>query len=154
MTNVNRAISGFIGYDIPNRKAVLYGDGEGPWSTTTFSTIGLAVKNSLLVPNKTANRYIHIASFTPKHNDAIKTLEKITGSKFDVEYVDADAQKAEGLDRVSKGNFEGAAQLIRYIISVDGYGGNFAQIKPTDNELLSLPKEDFEETLTKIVNKK
>jgi hypothetical protein len=150
---LTRAISGFIGFDIPSRKAVIFGDGEGSWSTTTLPSIGLAVKNSLLVPEKTSNRYIFISSFTLKQNDLLKTLEKLTGSKFDVEYVDAEAQKATAIEQLSKGDFSGAIALIRYISTVQGYGGNYALNKPTDNELLSLPKEDFEEALTKIVNK-
>ena len=103
----------FMGFDIPNRKAIIYNDGEGSWSTTTMSSIGLAVKNSLLEPEKTANRYIYTASFTVKQNDILKVLENIN--------------------------------------SVDGNGGNYALYHPTDNELLSLPKEDLEDVLARIV---
>lgn len=144
-------MAGFMGFDIPNRKAVIYGDGEGSWSTTTLSSIGLAVKNSLIVPEKTANRYILTASFTVKQNEVLKALEKITNSAFDVSYVDAEAEKADGMEKVAKGDFSGAMKLIRYINSVNGHGGNFALDHPIDNELLSLPREDFEETLRKIV---
>ncbi|RAO71406.1 uncharacterized protein BHQ10_007418 [Talaromyces amestolkiae] len=147
------AMAGFMGFDIPNRKAIIYNDGEGSWSTTTMPSIGLAVKNSLLEPEKTANRYIYTASFTVKQNDVLKVLEKITNKKFDVDYVDAEAQKVIGIEKVSKGDFSGAMLLIRYINSVNGNGGNYALYHPTDNELLSLPKEDIEEVLTRIVEK-
>ncbi|KAF5017369.1 hypothetical protein F66182_10705 [Fusarium sp. NRRL 66182] len=95
--------------------------------------------------------YIYTASFTVKQNDILKVLEKITNSKFDVDYVDAEAQKAIGMEKVSKGDFSGAMLLIRYINSVDGNGGNYALYHPTDNELLSLPKEDLEDVLARIV---
>ncbi|OKL57251.1 hypothetical protein UA08_07399 [Talaromyces atroroseus] len=146
------AMAGFMGFDISIRKAVIYGNGEGSWSTTTLPSIGLAVKNSLLLPEKTANRYIYTSTFTIKQNEVLKALERITGSKFDVEYVDAEAQKTAGIEKLSKGDFSGAMLLIRYINTVDGHGGNYALYKPTDNELLSLPTEDLEEVLTKIVN--
>lgn len=152
ITDLERAMAGFMGFDIPNRKAIIYNDGEGSWSTTTLSSIGLAVKNSLLEPEKTANRYIYTASFTVKQNEILKALEKITNSEFNVDWVDAEAQKATGMEKVSKGDFSGAMWLIRYINSVDGNGGNYALYHPTDNELLSLPKEDLEEVLTSIVN--
>jgi hypothetical protein len=152
ITDLKRAMAGFMGFDIPNRKAIIYNDGEGSWSTTTLSSIGLAVKNSLLEPEKTANRYIYTASFTVKQNEILKALEKITNSEFNVDWVDAEAQKATGIEKVSKGDFSGAMLLIRYINSVDGNGGNYALYHPTDNELLSLPKEDLEEVLTSIIN--
>lgn len=141
-----------MGFDIPNRKATIYNDGEGSWPTTKLASIGLAVKNSLLEAEKTANRYIYTASFTVKQNEVLKTLEKITGSKFDVDYVDAEEQKAIGMEKLSKGDFSAAMLLIRYVNSIDGNGGNYALYKPSDNELLSLPKEDLEETLRQVVN--
>ncbi|EED17246.1 conserved hypothetical protein [Talaromyces stipitatus ATCC 10500] len=146
------AMAGFMGFDIPNRKATIYNDGEGSWSTTTLPSIGIALKNSLIEFEKTANRYIYVASFTVKQNEVLKALEKVTGSKFDVEYVDGEAQRAIGTEKISQGDFSGAMLLIRYINSVDGNGGNYALYHPTDNKLLSLPEETLEEELKKIVS--
>lgn len=144
-------MSGFMGFDIKSHSAIIYNTGEGSWSTTTLPSIGLAVKNSLLHPDKTANRYIFTASFTLTQNQVLRALEKITETKFDVNYVDAEAQKAIGMEKMSKGDFSGAMMLIRYVNSVDGYGGNFALYKATDNKLLSLPEEELEDVLRKIV---
>jgi hypothetical protein len=55
---------GFLGHDIKEQKVVIFNDGNTAWSTTTSSTIGLAVKNALLIPEKTANQYLYTNSFT------------------------------------------------------------------------------------------
>jgi hypothetical protein len=140
-----------MGFDIPGKKATIFNDGNGKWSTTTFGSIGLAVKNSLLIPEKTANKYLYIDSFTLSQNDILKSLEKVTGAKWDATHVDAEGQKAAGLAKMASGDFTGAMSLIRYINTVEGHGGNFATYKESANELLSLPKLDLDEVIAGIV---
>ncbi|EED16481.1 hypothetical protein TSTA_015660 [Talaromyces stipitatus ATCC 10500] len=55
------------------------------------------------------------------------------------------------MKKVYKGDFGGARLLIRCINSVYGNGDNYAIYHPTDNKLLSLPEETFEEALPKVV---
>ena len=140
-----------MGFDLSSKKATIFNDGNGKWSTTTFGSIGLAVKNAMLVPEKTANKYIYVDSFTLSQNDILASLEKATGSKWDAEHVDAEGQKAAGLAKMASGDFSGAMSLIRYINTVEGYGGNFATYKESSNELLSLPKLDLDEVIAGIV---
>ena len=143
--------SGFMGYNLPEHKATIYNHGNDAWSTTTFGTIGLAVKNAMLIPEKTANKYMFIDSFTVSQNEVLASFEKATGKKWEATHVDAEEQKKVGLEKLSKGDFSGAIALIRYINCVDGHGGNYAQHKDNADELLSLPKQTLDEVVADIV---
>jgi len=55
---------GFMGYDLKEHKATIFNHGNDTWSTLILTMIGLAVKNAMLIPEKTANKYIFIDSFT------------------------------------------------------------------------------------------
>lgn len=105
--------SGFMGYNVKEQKASFFNGGKDRWSTTTMHSIGLAVKNALLVPEATVNRYLFIDSFTVSQNEVLASFEKATGTKWAVEQVDAEEMKKSGLEKMSKGNFSGAMCLIR-----------------------------------------
>lgn len=140
-----------MGFDLKAHKATIYNRGDDTWSTSTLATIGLAVKNAMLVPEKTANKYMFIDSFTVSQNQVVAALEKATGAKWEVTHVDAEEQKKLGMEKMAKGDFSGAMLLIRYINCVDGHGGNYALYEGTANELLSLPKQTLDEVVAGIV---
>lgn len=140
-----------MGFDLKGHKAVLFNKGTDTWSTTTLPSIGLAVKNALLLPAETANKYIFIDSFTISQAQILASLEKLTATKWEVTYSDSEKQKKEGLEKMSNGDFSGAMSLIQYINSVHGHGGNFAEYEKTQNELLSLPKENIDDVLAGIL---
>lgn len=144
--------SGFMGFNLSEHKAVLFNAGTDTWSTTKLGSIGLAVKNALLLPDQTANRYIFIDSFTVSQAQVLAALEKATApAAWDVTRVDAEEQKQIGLDKMAKGDFSGAMALIRYINCVDGHGGNYALYEQTDNELLSLPNQSLDEAIEEVL---
>lgn len=144
-------MKGFMGFNLKEHKATIFNHGNDTWSTSTLATIGLAVKNALLIPEKTANRYLFIDSFTVSQNQVLASLEKATGAKWETTRVDAEAEKKTGFEKMSKGDFSGAMSLIRYINCVDGHGGNYAEYQETANELLSLPKQTLDEALAEIL---
>jgi len=116
-----------------------------------MDVISLAVKNALLIPEKTANKYLYINSFTVSQNQVLASVEKATGKKWEVTHVDAEEEKKIGLEKVAKGDFSGAMALIRYITFVDGHGGNFGLYEESANELLSLPKQSLDEVVAGLV---
>jgi hypothetical protein len=140
-----------MGFDLKAHQAIIFNDGKDPWSTTTLTSIGLAVKNAMLIPEKTANKYLFINSFTVSQSQILGSLERISGTKWEATYVDAEEQKAAGMEKMSQGDFRGTMSLIRYINTVDGHGGNYALYEETANELLALPKESLDEVLAAIV---
>ena len=143
---------GYMGFDLQNRKATLIDDGLGKWSTTTLSTVGLAVGNAMIESEATANKIVYVASFTVSQKEVLTALEKLTGSTWEVTNVDGEQQKKAGQEKMSKGDFSGAPLLLSYINCVEGHGGNFATYNETSNETLHLPKESLDEVLKGIVN--
>ena len=141
-----------MGFDLSNNQATLIDGGLGKWSTTTLSTVGLAVKNAIIESQATANKVVYVASFTVSQKEILTALERVTGSTWKVTNVDGEQQKKTGQEKMSKGDFSGAPLLLSYINCVEGHGGNFAMYKETSNGLLGLPKEDLDEVLTRIVN--
>ncbi len=143
---------GYMGFDLQTRKATFVNDGEGKWSTTTLSTVGLAVKNVILDLEGTANQIVYVASFTVSQSDVLAALERVTGSSWELTKVDGEEQRRLGQEKFSKGDFSGAPLLLSYINCVEGHGGNFATYTETWNERLDLPKENLDEVLKKIVD--
>lgn len=140
-----------MGFDLASKTATIFNDGNGKWSTTTFGSIGLAVKNAMLVPEKTANKYLYVDSWTLSQNQILASFEKATGSKWEVVRVDADEQRKAGQAKMASGDFSGAMSLIRYINTVEGHGGNYATYSESSNELLFLPKPNLDEVIAGIV---
>lgn len=151
LTRNRGLISGFLGYNLKEQKATVFSHGNDTWSTTRLTTIGLAVKNAMLIPDQTANRYLYIDSFTVSQNQVLASLEKVAGKKWEVTHADAEEAKKTGLEKMSKGDFSGAMSLIRYINFVDGNGGNYIEYEKSANELLSLPKQTLDEVVEEIV---
>ena len=140
-----------MGYNLKERKVTILNDGNDTWSTSTLATIGQAVKNALLIPEQTANKYLFIDSFTVSQNQVLASFEKATGTKWEVTHVDAEEQKKSGFEKMSKGDFSGAMSLIRYINCVSGHGGNYIEYQESANELLSLPKRTLDEVVAEIL---
>lgn len=143
--------SGLMGFDIKDRKASIVGHGNDTWSSTMRETIGLAVKNAMMVPEKTANRYMYIDSFTVSQNQVLASFEKVTGEKWAVTHVDAEELKKDGVEKMGKGDFSGAMSLLKYISCVDGHGANYMNYADGADELLELPKQNLDEVLAAFV---
>ena len=153
MRKIRGITSGFMGFDVKNQKASLFDGGRVTWSTATLSTIGLAVKNALLLPNETANKYLYIESLTVSQSEVVASLEKAMGKPWEREQVDAEEMKRSGLEKMSKGDHSGVVSLIRYVNCVHGHGGNFAEDRDTANGVLGLPKATLDEEVRKLVSR-
>lgn len=140
-----------MGFDLKARKATTVDDGNQLWAATQMKTVGLAVRNALLVPEKTANKTMFIDSFTVSQNQVLAVLEKATGKKWEVTHVDSDEERKIGQEKIAKRDFTGAANLIRYMNCVGGCGGDYTTYAESSNELLSLPKESLDDVVANIV---
>lgn len=140
-----------MGFDLKENKATIFNEGKDTWSTTKLGSIGMAVKNAMLIPEKTANKYMFIDSFTVSQNDVLAALEKASGKQWDKTHVDAEEQKKVGMEKMANGDFSGAMSLIRYINCVDGHGGNYAEYEESANQLLSLPKQSLDDAVAELL---
>ncbi len=80
----------FMGFDVPNKRFTILDEGEGKVSCSTQESVGLAVVRALVAePELTKNRNIYLESFVTTQNELVAEIEKQTGEKFAVEYVDS-----------------------------------------------------------------
>ncbi|GMF81719.1 unnamed protein product [Aspergillus oryzae] len=148
---VVEAIENFLGFNLSQQHATILNEGSDRWSATTRATVGLAVKNSLLIPEKTSNRYLFIDTVTASQNDVLLALRKMTGTEWGVDYVDAEEQKRVAIEHLSKGRLIGIPMLMRYITCVRGYGGDYLDYETSANEILSLPVRNVDEVIASIL---
>ncbi|CAB4395774.1 unnamed protein product [Rhizophagus irregularis] len=73
----------WIGYDIVNKKATFFGDGNTKLYTTSLPDIGKYTVESLKIP-ETRNAQINVAGATLSLNEYLKKFEEVTGSKWEV----------------------------------------------------------------------
>jgi hypothetical protein len=67
-----------MGYDIENKKATFFGDGNTKLYTTSLSDIGKYTVESLKIP-EARNAHINVAGATLSLNEYLKMFEEITG---------------------------------------------------------------------------
>jgi hypothetical protein len=119
--------------------------------TTTISQIARAIVSVLQKPAETANKYFLVTSFNTTQNQILDAAERVTGQKFEVKKVDAEAWKKEGLEIVQKGDFRGFGRLWGWFLWKEGEGhfgpGNGIM---TGNRSLQLPQEDMEVVIKEI----
>ena len=117
------------------------------------SRVGLAVKNALLLPNETVNRYFCVEILTVSQSDVVGSLEKAMGNPWEREHVDAEEMKRSDLEKMSKGDDSGMVSLIRYVNCVPGHGGNYAEDRGTADGVLGLPNATLDEEVRTLVSR-
>lgn len=142
--------NGFTGFYLKTNSATIYGDGNQPASVTTLSSSGQAVAGILSKPQETANKRIYVASFTPTQNEVLAVLEELTGKKWTTNKISIQDAKAQGFEKLGKGDMSGIASILMSSTYGPDCGNDFTKHATLSNELLGLPKEDLK-TVTKAV---
>ena len=71
-----------MGFDLKNISAKIFDSGNAPYSVSNLPLVGKSVAAILKQPEKTANQYLSVASYTITQNEVLEILEKETGTKF------------------------------------------------------------------------
>jgi len=142
---------GSIGFDLQNRKALIWDGGNVAFSATNTSTVGLALVKILSAPNleATRNQHVFLASHTVTQNEMLAALEKLTAESWETSNVDSALVIKEKTAEFRGGNSKAAFPLIQSTIFGKPGFCNFAD--KAWNETLSLPKEDLEADLKEIL---
>lgn len=147
---------GFLGFDLNNKTAKIWDDGNTTWSTTNLALIGEALVKAFLPEHveETRNQTIFISSHTATQNKILAALEKATGEKFKVETVDGKKLLEESSARVKSGNFQ--VPDIYAIIQSVGFSADLGNLsdhsKKSWNEKLGLQEdEDLEADVKRIL---
>lgn len=140
--------TGFLHFDLKNRKAQILGDGTKKSSNSTLGQVGKAVVQILLKPEETKNRVLLVQSFCISQLDVLRSLEKATGSKWTAEYVDIDEFVKKHKAQADAGNKDSIEDLVFALGVIEG---NWEEHEDFAMELLGLQNEDLDEVVKKVV---
>lgn len=143
---------GFMGFDLKEKKALIYDGGNNYTDMTILPTVGKAVLGVLQHPEETANRYVRVNSYYTTQNQILAALEKATGTKWAVEHTTCKEQAAKGKALLAKHDFSGAGPVI---FALEYSGADFLNFEKFGlwNDKLGLPKtnQGLEEEVKKLV---
>jgi hypothetical protein len=115
--------------------------------------IGLALIKVLENAELTKNQYVYVSSFQTSQAELLPIVEKVTGSKFNVNNVSSKELILQGSEKLKKQDYSGIGDVIRGISLGDEGLGDYSP-EGLWNERLGLQKEDLEETVRLAVSGK
>lgn len=145
---------GSVGLDVKSRAATVYDSGNERSQSSNVHFVGRAVAAVLqqagahwgTAGDKTANRYIEVASFAPSQNEVLRIVEAATGARWTVTHAETAALQRQGEDKLARGDFSAFSELLRVWQFQDG-AGHAPDPKTGGNALLGLEEDDLAETL-------
>jgi hypothetical protein len=97
-------------------------------------------------PDKTANKYLSVASFNVSIRDVIATIEKLTGQKYEVGKASSTDLQKQGEEKLAKGDYSAFRELVTVWCYADE-AGHALTAETSANELLGLEEESLEDTV-------
>ncbi|KFZ07800.1 hypothetical protein V502_09746 [Pseudogymnoascus sp. VKM F-4520 (FW-2644)] len=147
--------NGFLEFDIANRTATIWDDGNKRFTLTNEKQLGQAVASVLQHPQETKNQYLYIASVETTQNEILASLEEASGEKWAVTKTTTDTQVTEAVKKLTAGDFSGAFALVRSTTfgNTQGLHANYAADEKLANDMLGLGLEDVKDVVKRVVNK-
>ncbi|RKU40261.1 hypothetical protein DL546_001313 [Coniochaeta pulveracea] len=136
--------NGFLHFYPEQKRADILGDGTARSSNSTLGQVGKAVVRILQKPEDTKNRVLMIQSFCVSQLDVLRSLEKATGSKWDVRYEDTDEFVAKHKAKADAGNKESIEDLVFALGVIEG---NWEEKEDFAMDLLGLQNEDLDQAV-------
>ncbi|KAJ4993146.1 isoflavone reductase family protein [Stagonosporopsis vannaccii] len=145
--------SGFLGFDLANKKATIWDGGDKTFSLTNQSDVGKAVVGVLAHPSETANQYLYVATVTTTQKDILDLLESQSKIKWKVQNVTTEQQLTAGRELISKGDFTGMFMLVQAAAwgSVPGIRSAFPVDETLANATLGVPEGNMNETIKAVL---
>ncbi|CCA71914.1 hypothetical protein PIIN_05849 [Serendipita indica DSM 11827] len=144
--------SKFIGFDIPNRKVKIYGDGTHKFNATNVDSIADAVINILTNPTPFTNQHLRIHDFYVSQNEIKAALESIIGVPFEVERIDVDRLEKDITAALASGDY--TTPTVYGLIKVYLLGNNSSSAwgEEDDTAAVGLVKKDLSTEIQKVVD--
>ncbi|RYN60366.1 hypothetical protein AA0119_g13268 [Alternaria tenuissima] len=145
--------SGFLGFDLANKKATIWDGGNKTFSLTNQSDVGKAVVGALTHPSETANQYLYVATVTTTQKDILASLESHSGKRWEAQDVTTEQQLTAGRELVSKGDFTGMFMLVQAAAwgSVPDIRSAFPVDESLANAVLGVPEGTIDETVKAVL---
>jgi len=132
-------MKGPAGFDLQNRKAIIYGSGNKKLEWTPLSTICTAMVNMLKSPEVVINRPIFILGVNDlTQNTLLAALETETGRPFKREYVDVVRLKEESMTLLGQGKLKQAMRGLTIDAQFGGEGERVGFSGKVENELVGV----------------
>ncbi|KAF5018001.1 hypothetical protein F66182_10027 [Fusarium sp. NRRL 66182] len=158
----------FFGFDIKNRQATLFDDGDAKINTTTWAQYGRAaaalasLKECPEDEHDTSptiaqfrNQPLYVSSFFVSQSDILKSVKHVTNttdSDWHVKRESTSDRMKDGMATAAAGDFRGLVQTYySFLLSSEGQKLNYQD--KLHNELLGLPEEDFDQVVKACVDK-
>jgi len=142
--------NGFLGFDVKNRTATLYDQGQNQFSGATLATIANTIVAILHKPEVALNKRVYVADATFTQQQALNLFEKYTNNKWTVKNIaTADARK-DAEASLAQGNI--GAAFVGYILSYV-YGGSKGTVfdGKAVNQQLGVPTVSLDQIVQQIV---
>jgi hypothetical protein len=139
-----------FGFDVKNRKAIIYDEGKERFTATTMRGIGNAVVGVLKHEEQTKNRHLVVRSMETCQAEILTAFEKATGAKWEVTKDSAKALIDRGREKMNNGSGGYMLDLVVGQLLEEGVGRSVLT-DGQDNKLLEMPEESVEEMAVEIV---
>ena len=142
-----------LSVDLRKRKMKVFDGGEGRWSASTLSRVGEAVVRGLQREEETRNKMLYVQSFCVSQNEVLRSLERATGEKWEVEQVDS-GKFIKEMKGVLDGDpsEEEKSKASEALVSVAGIiDADWEGKKGFANGLLGLEEEDLDQVVNRVV---
>ncbi|KAI1160869.1 NmrA-like family protein [Nemania serpens] len=140
----------FLHFDLATRRAEILDHGRYKSSTATLARVGEAIIAVLAQDAEaTKNRVLFLQSFCVSQLDVLAALEKATGAKWEVSFVETEAFIAERKARADAGDKKAVEDLVFALGAIDG---NWESREGFAMDLLGLENEDLDEVVRRVVD--
>ncbi|RVD85304.1 uncharacterized protein DFL_003630 [Arthrobotrys flagrans] len=118
---------GFVGLNLKERKATIFGSGTQVIAVSNLSHIANAVVWTLTHPEESKNKTIRFWSYKVTQPQLVAEAEKITGTKWEVEHIPVEDHIKTAEEAIKAGNPYAGYQVLQGLIfdEQDKYGSNY-----------------------------
>lgn len=157
----------WYGFDIPNKKATFFGDGQVRINSSTWDQCGRAIAQFLSLKelpddeNDTSptvsqwkNKSLYISSFLVSQRDMLDSLNRVQGTTdadWTIEHEPCEERYARGKKMMEAGDRSGFSICLYTRVFYPNGGGNFQEKYTLANDILQLPKEDLDTCTRKAI---
>ena len=141
--------NGFLGFDIGNHQAKIYGSGDERWTGTVLWTIGVAIARLLQEPDDFRNRFVYIYSAAFSQNEILAALEKGTDRIWDVQHLTLEDEIVAGRKKLESGDRSGVLPFVLSTFYRTGMGADYT----TDVEAANVALRLSDESVMSVVQK-
>lgn len=144
-----------FGFDIANKKVILFDEGTTPLPTSTFNLCGTALAKLLALPesgadvalDKWKNELLYIASFRLTQREMLDSLHRVLGDKdsdWDIQHQSSKERYNQGLQDLQKGDMSGFVRAMYTRPFYPESNADYTATRTLSNEILGLPQEDLD----------